>query len=549
MSRWMPTAIAWLLFPATGIAAPSDYGRSCLADPPGVEALTPAFRDEIEAARLRLSAHINSDHPGQHQPQAAEFGSLGQLYHSHLLFAPAQACYQAALELQPNDYRAHYYLGYLHQQQSHLDQAAVEFGLALKAKPDLAQAALRLALIRIEQGRDQEAEKLLEPWRDTPDLGAWVSYQLGRRALAAGRYQQALEQLQQTLRLAPMATRIHYPLAMAWRGLGDRQRARQHLALRGDREPSFPDPLVTSLEALIPERQPEFHRAMTAARQHHYPRAITAFRQGLAADPDNPDARISLARALYLNGEPEAAQAQLQRVMEQRPQPLATFLLGILADRPGHDRDAEARYQQTLDQDPSHGGAHFYLGNRLLARHDFGAAAEHYRAAHEKVPDHRAALLREVLARAYDGAPEAATITALEGLHHAYPSDPAIGYYLTRLLALAAPASLRDPERADKLATTLYGEYPGPNQAELVALVAAARGQYPRAEHWMDQAIEDAQQTRPPAPPAILEQLRQLRERYRHGLATTETPLGDPLIPPPPDIQRVFQRYPSGKAY
>jgi len=503
----------------------------------------------MKAARVRLQQRLNDATPAARQIQAAEFGALGQLYHSHLLFGPAQACYQAALALKPDDYRAHYYLGYLQQQQSHLDQAVTEYGLALQAKPGLAQAGLRLAAIRIDQGRDQEAIELLTSRRDAPGLSAWTDYQLGRRALAAGRYQQAIDHLQQALDQEPTATRIHYPLAMAYRGLGDRQRARRHLALRGDREPGFPDPLVAELEALTRTQHPDYQRAMAAAKRRDYPAAIAAFRAGLAKDPDNPDARISLARALYLNGEPEAAQAQLQRVMEQHPKPLATFLLGILADRPGHGRDAEARYQQTLDQDPSHSGAHFYLANRLLARHDFSAAAKHYRAAHEKVPDHRAALLREVLARAYDGAPEAATITALEGLHHAYPSDPAIGYYLTRLLARSAQTSLRDPERAAKLATTLYGEYPGPNQAELVALVAAARGQYPRAEHWMDQAIEDAQQTRPPAPPAILEQLRQLRERYRHGLATTETPLGDPLIPPPPDIQRVFQRYPSGKAY
>jgi tetratricopeptide (TPR) repeat protein len=547
MSRWALAAIAWLLFSGTGTA--SDYRQSCLAIPPGVETLTPGFRAKLQAARQRLSTQLGEDPPAPQQAQAGEFGFLGQLYHSHLLFAPAQACYQATLELRPDDYRAHYYLGYLHQQQSHLDPAAAEFSLALKAKSDLAQAVLRLAAIRIEQGRDQEAVTLLEPWRDTPNLAAWVSYQLGRRALAAGRYQQALEQLQRALSLTPTATRIHYPLAMAWRGLGDRRRARHHLAQRGDREPSFPDPLVTHLEGLIQERQPEFHRAMTAARQHDYPQAIAAFRQGLAADPGNQYARISLARSLYLNGEPEAAQAQLQQVIEQRPQPLASFLLGILDDHPGGAPDAEARYQQTLALDPNHSGAHFYLANRLLARRDFSTAADHYRAAHEPLPDHRAARLREVLAGAYGGASEAATLTALEGLHRAYPSDPAIGYYLSRLLTLAAQTSLRDPERADKLATTLYGEYPGPNQAELVALVAAARGQFPRAEQWMDQAIKDAQQMHPPAAPAILEQLRRLREHYRHGLATTETPLGDPLMPPPPDIPRVFRSYPSGKAY
>lgn len=549
MNIRLSLAIASTLLPAALAAAPSNQAQQCLAEPPTLEALTPEFRERMNTARKRLSelsASQSTATPTETGQQlASKFGSLGQLYHAHLLFGLADACYRAALELQPNDYRAYYYLAYLHQQQSKISDAAAAYEQALRLNPKLAQAALRLALIRIDQGDDREALDLLNAWRNDPELGAWALFQLGRRALASGHYQQAADLLSQALTLDPAASRIHYPLAMAWRGLGDRQRAREHLSQRGEHEPGFPDPLVESLSEQLPEQRTQYRLAMAAVKARDYPAAVAAFRAGLANDPDNLNARISLARALYLGDDVNTASQQLQQVIEQTPHPLAIFLFGILMDHQGRYTEAEALYRRTLTLDPNHGGAHFYLANRLLVRGEFGTAAAHYRSAWQQVPDNTPARLREVLASAYAGASEQQTLTALEQLHSAHPSAPSIGYYLTRVLTLASERSLRDPQRAESLAMTLYGEYPGPNQAELVALVAAAKGEYPNAERWIQQTIDGAQQ----AGPAILKQLYDIRARYQQRLPSTESPLGEPLIPPPVDIRGVFQGYPSKNPY
>lgn len=539
--------------PANG-SADSDDIRRCLADPLTRDALTPAFIDALDRAREPLYNWLKPSGAAGATPArgrtgiAADFGSLGQLLHAHLLFPAAAACYRSALRLTPDDYRAHYYLGYLWQQQSQLDKAAAAFARALQLRPQLPQAALRLALIRTEQGRHQQARALFTAWRDDPRYRAWVSFQLGRQALADERYGHAIELLEAVIADQPTASRTHYLLAMAWRGLGDRARARRELAQRGDREPPLEDPLVALLDQRLENRQTDYHRAMSAAARRDYPAAVAAFEAGLAEDPANHRARISLARALFLGGAVDRADQQLRQAAAgaaDRPAALALFLLGVLAEYRGDLPAAEERYKASLARDPDQSGAHFFLANRLLAAGNPAAAAEHYQAAAALTPGNSVARLREALAAAYAGAAEKDTLAALQRLHRDDPSDPAVGYYLARLLALAADPALRDPERAKRLAIPLYHEYPNPNLAELAALVQAATGDYRQASDWMQRAIAATGRTDGPN----LAELERTQQRFEQHRPSDQPPLGAALRPPPADAVRVFANYPSGKPY
>ena len=55
---------------------------------------------------------------------------------------------------------------------------------------------------------------------------------------------EAVQDLERALALDARASAIHYPLAMAYRGLGDRQKADGQLRLRGTSYPPLPDPLT-----------------------------------------------------------------------------------------------------------------------------------------------------------------------------------------------------------------------------------------------------------------------------------------------------------------
>ena len=57
--------------------------------------------------------------------------------------------------------------------------------------------------------------------------------------------------LRSALALAPRASRIEYPLAMAYRGQGDRRNAEAHLSRRGDVEIPSGDPLMDEVGGLL----------------------------------------------------------------------------------------------------------------------------------------------------------------------------------------------------------------------------------------------------------------------------------------------------------
>ena len=105
--------------------------------------------------------------------------------------------------------------------------------------------------MRLAQNRPDAAERFFKrgwrsnrapPWRCT----AWAARRWPRQ-----QYAQAIKYLEAALALEPQASRIHYPLAMAYRGLGDRRNAEAHLRQRGDVEVPSADPLLEAVAGLL----------------------------------------------------------------------------------------------------------------------------------------------------------------------------------------------------------------------------------------------------------------------------------------------------------
>ncbi len=540
---------ALLLMLATSTPAPpplttQTHALECIGTG-RYDELKPAVQASLSAARRRLLAKLTAPDTAI-TTLAAAFGELGQRYHTQLLFAPAEAWYRHSQTLAPDQTQAPYYLGYLFQQQSQLEPAASNYAHVLELQPDHPWATLRLAAIRLEQGRPEIAHVLLAPYRDHPELGAWTQFQLGRLALAQGDYPVAIDHLQRALERAPRADRIHYPLAMAWRGLGDRQRARAELAQRGNQEPPFPDPLIAALDDLSVGQTQLYTRAMDQIRRQAYTEAVASFHEALRQDSrgsqqdqDNPDAHTSLARALFLAGDEPAARAELEAVVATDPRALTLFLLGVLDERAGHFDAATARYRQTLERDPDHGGAEYLLARRLTATGHYAEATKHFRRAHQLVPDNTPARLWEVLTRAQIGATEHELAQALQSARRDFPEDPGFSYYLARLLSQAHDAKLRDPATALELARQLQAEHPDLVHRELIAIAQAAGGDYPAATQSLRQAIAEAQRLGWDS-----HELKARLAAYQQQRPLDQTPL---TLPPltPIDATRIFRDYPS----
>lgn len=511
------------------------------ADISGAE---PAARQALEDARRGTAASLED--PGVDEIKLArEYGTLAGLYQVYGIPALAEACYANAQALEPDGFRWVYYAAHLALGDGRIRQALARFERAAELDPNYAPLRLHLGRAWYELNEMDRARAALEDAAQTPGLRAAALYYLGQIDLLQRDYVRAIDRLHGALELAPQASGVHYPLARAYRAAGDVEKARHHLALRGDQRPDAQDPLLQELDALNKGARPFFASAMQAIEQRDYAAAVSAFREGLERDPQNLNARVSLARSLYLAGRGDEAEQTLRQVVAEDPaQVLAGFLLGVLQESAGDTVAAESAYRQVLKADAEHAGAHFFLANRLMREKRYSQAAAHYQASLDSGQQNPFASLYLVVAQHRSGQPEAVSVRALEGQLERYPDRHMLKYALARMLASSSDPQLRDPGRALRLAEELMAVFPIPPHLEVLALAQAANGNFEQAAALQGQVLSAALWTGQGSDPGRLQATLDGFEARR--LPDRPWPEDDQLLSPMPiDAQSVFREYPS----
>jgi tetratricopeptide (TPR) repeat protein len=200
---------------------------------PDLAGLEPAVAAQISEMQRLLDG----------QRSAATWGDLGQVYLAYGFDDAASDCFAAAAGLDARDPRWPYLLGAAHEAAGRLDDAAAAFGRSLELAPSAPAGYIHLGEIRLLQGRLDDAEAALRKALAPPTAAAAHSL-LGQVALARRDFRAAVEHLDAALAAVPEANRLHMPLAMAWRGLGDRAKAEEHLGRAGPVGLRPPDPLL-----------------------------------------------------------------------------------------------------------------------------------------------------------------------------------------------------------------------------------------------------------------------------------------------------------------
>ncbi len=498
------SASAWLVLAAAlgTLWSPSpaglEGGRGTLQTPlmtvpqPRLAGADPGVAQALSLARRSLDVLVAR---GDLTPAelATAYGDTGLLYHAHLAFAAAEACYRNAADLAPDERRWAYYLGYLYQQNGRLAEAVQAYEQALIVDPGFALAHWRLGEALLDQGLLEASRRHLRIAAETADTRAAALFALGRLALATRDYGTAIRDLSEALRLAPRASRIHLTLAMAYRGQGNLSQARSHMEKRGDVSPAVVDPLITAMEQRSTGQRTLFHHAISAVNRGEYALAAEGFRSGLSLDPGNANARVSLARALYLTGDVESTRRELSEVLHGNPDHvLANFLSGVLALESQQVATAEGFFNAALAGEPRHAGTRYYMGTLRLRAGAYAEAVRHYEVALEQIPDHGLAQLGEVLALIRSGGAHAAVRARLERAVSTHPDKSIFAYLLARLLAASPQGKVRDPPRAVALAERLYNNDPQTEHAEVLAMAYAATGRYPEAVKLQEDALAAA---------------------------------------------------------
>jgi tetratricopeptide (TPR) repeat protein len=453
---------------------------------PLTDGLEPAVVAQLAAAR----AEVQRTSAAGGRELADAYGGLAQILHVYELFDGAEAAYRNAMRLVSTDVRWPHLLGYLFAQTGRLEEAVERFEDVLRLQPSHREAAAHLADVNLRLGRLAVARAQFEAIVEA--FPAFANNGLGEVALREERFDEAIRRLQAVLERVPTATAVHYPLAMAYRGLGRLDEARRHLDLRGTGSVRVSDPLVDRLRTLVRGERALVLQGRELYEAGQFSEAADAFRRATAAAPSSATAHVNLGLALVQLGDRNSAIEAFRAAVAASPEDAAARAsLGALLAETGRLDEAAEHLRAAFDRAPEAVATRTLLVRALirLGRNDDAltvlARAASLDPDDEAVTVDLAILLadrmryREALARLNDG-------------YQRHPDRAATATTLARLLAAAPDRTVRDGRRALEIATAVHTAAPGAVHRETVALALAELGRCQEASEWLRQAIDEA---------------------------------------------------------
>ena len=354
---------------------------------PDLSRLSESVRDQVRERHTALTRIDRPEAPADELGRA--HGDLGLILMAADYQTAALSSLHNAQAVAPHDPRWPYYLASFHLKRSEHARATALFERALELRPADVPTLVHLAGLYVDQGRLDDAQVLFQQALDHGTRSAVALAGLGRAALARGDHPHAVELLTRALTLEPEATSLHYPLAMAYRGLGEPNNTDAHLQQRGDDEPRLYDPLMNDYTWLLESGQAYVRRGWQAMRGRAWAEAAALFRKGLELEPENPALRHPLALALSQMGEIDAAIAEFEAIVRQSPTLAPVhFSLGVIFSVQGRSQEAASRFALAVRHDSNHVEAYMGLALSLEELGRPEDALEPYRRVVELDPRH-----------------------------------------------------------------------------------------------------------------------------------------------------------------
>ncbi len=346
----------------------------------------PAIREEIDQAYARAAAHTQD---------ASLTGMLGMVLHVYHQYEAAEVSYRRAHLLDPSAFRWLYYLGWVEAAQGHYDQAAATLGDALRIMPGDLPAELKLGECFLATGRWDKAGKLYSEVLLKHAQSAEAHYGLGRVRAARRDWQAAIESYRLACQLTPSYGAAHYALALAYRGLGQGEKAQEQFRLYENDANGVPpsdDRLMRAVHALDRSPSSQVRLGIDLERKGKLAEAAEAHERALEIDPGDVQAYINLISIYGRLGQTERAEANYQAAVQLDPNAAEAYYdHGVLLFGAGRHDDAEKAFRKALEIDPYHPEAHNNLGFLFERQGRLAEAAEEFEKAIDNKPDYRLA--------------------------------------------------------------------------------------------------------------------------------------------------------------
>ena len=469
-----------------GGAKASPYDEVALPD---ISRAAPEVQEQLRKQHAAMTAAVSQASTPAAE-RAAAYGDMGKLFVATELYEAADRCFAKARQLAPGDMRWPYYRAHVARLSNDPAKAAGLFEETLSLQADHVPSLVWLAEMRLAQNRPADAKPLLVKAGSLSPREAAVSYGLGRVALEERDYAGAVKALEAALALAPSASRVQYPLAMAYRGLGDTARAEAHLRLRGEGGLPPADALMSEVRGLLTNAAALETAGVQAMEARDWSKAISVLRQAVAAAPDNAFTRLNLGTALYLSGEGAAALEEYAAAVRLSPSlARAHFGMGVVLEERRRDREALAAFTAAVDSDPAFGEARFSLANALRRTGRVADSLRHYDAVLSRNPSASQASFGAAMALVRLGRFREAR-DRLERDAQTFNDQPGFQHALARVLAAAPDDSVRNGARALVLARPLAEMQRSQAVVETMAMALAETGQFDEAVRWQSEAID-----------------------------------------------------------
>ena len=492
-----------------------------------------AVQQQLRAAQSELISTIQR--PGINQLQLSEaYGQLGKLYEAYDLWDAAAACFLNAVNLQPERFEWKYYLGYSYERKADLNKAVEYYGKGLSIRPDSFALLIRLGEIQLNLNHPDLAKPLFEKALALNKSSAGALAGIGKVALSKRTYPEAVEKLKSALEIEPQASSLRYPLALAYRGMGDLEEAEASLQKKGTVEPTVSDPLLDELEELRKGQAVLWIRGMQALADRRYAEAVEDFRQMVSADASGALPRMYLGISLAQAGEHTEAIHQFLKSLRSSPDLAgAHYNLALLLAQQGSEQEAIEHFRAAIKWTPELKDAHFQLANFLMRAGEYREALAEYGVVINMDSQNALARLMQPMAlvrlKNYSAARR-----QLEAALEVLPGDTDIASALARLLAACPEQRIRDGPRALKLARSAFNADTTPDldRGETLAMALAEAGQYQQAAQLQQSLILEVQRS---GQDDLARVLRENLTLYENGKAC-RTPWrdDDPIFKPIP---------------
>jgi len=464
--------------------------------------------------------------------RAAAYGDMGKLFFATEYFDAAEACFLNAQTLQQDDMRWPYFLAHVHRRRNEPSKAATLFERVLALEPNNVPALVWLGDMRLVEGRPDAAEAPLAKALTLAPREAAALDRAGRAALARRDYAAAVKDLGTALELQPRASSLHYPLSLAYRGLGDARNADAHLRLRGDVDVATADPLMRQVASVLQNASAFEVRGANALGKRQWTEAVASLRQALELAPDNAFTHLNLGTALFESGDAKSALDEFQTAIRLSPGlSKAHYGAGIVFEAAGRDRDAIASFTKAVETDPASVEARMSLADALRRSGRERDSLPHYAEVIARSPAISQAAFGYAMALVRLGRYREAR-DRLDAAMKTYADQPGFAHALARLLAAAPDDSVRDGARAMTLMQALLQNQRTLELMQTMAMTLAEVGRFEDAVRWQREATAAAAQS---GRTDLTARLSENLGRYeRSQPCRTPWPDADPVFHPRP---------------